>query len=184
MSGGDLREDIEEVIIDEESLQERISEMGSEITASYSPDTELRMVCVLRGAVVFMADLCRSIDLPVTFDFMDVTSYAGTESSGTVRIIKDLEDDIGGEDVLIVEDIIDTGLTLKNVIDMLETRKPASIKVATLLDKPERRDYKHLNVDFNGFEIPNKFVVGYGLDYSEKYRNLPFIGVLKEEKYS
>lgn len=179
-----LAEDIDEIIIDEEELQQRIAELGKEITESYPEDTELRLICILRGAVMFMADLSQSINLPVTFDFMEVSSYAGTESSGTVRIIKDLEDDISDKHVLIVEDIIDTGLTLKNVMEMLKTRKPASLKVATLLDKPERRDYKHVKVDFNGFEIPNKFVVGYGLDFAEKYRNLPFIGVLKEEKYS
>ncbi len=179
-----IEKDIAEVIIDEEELQQRIKEMGEEITDSYQEGTELRLICILRGAVMFMADLSQHINLPVTFDFMEVSSYAGTESSGTVRIIKDLEDDITGKNVLIIEDIIDTGLTLKNVINMLETRNPASIKVATLLDKPERRDYKHVQVDFNGFEIPNKFVVGYGLDYAEKYRNLPCIGVLKEEKYS
>ncbi len=183
MSLDTLTQDIDEIIIDEEELQQRITEMGEEITEAYPEGTELRLICILRGAVMFMADLSQKINLPVTFDFMEVSSYAGTESTGTVRIIKDLEDDISDKHVLIVEDIIDTGLTLKNVMDMLETRRPASLKVATLLDKPERRDYKHVQVDFNGFEIPNKFVVGYGLDFAEKYRNLPFIGVLKEEKY-
>ncbi len=179
-----LTDDIDEIIIDEEELQKRIAELGEEITETYPDDTELRLICILRGAVMFMADLSQNINLPVTFDFMEVSSYAGTESTGTVRIIKDLEDDISDKHVLIVEDIIDTGLTLKNVMEMLKTRKPASLKVVTLLDKPERRDYKHVQIDFNGFEIPNKFVVGYGLDFDEKYRNLPFIGVLKEEMYS
>ncbi len=184
MSAKIAEDKLAEVIIDQDELQNRIEEMGREITDAYEPGTELRLVCILRGAVMFMADLSQSINMPVTFDFMEVSSYAGTESTGTVRIIKDLEDAISGEHVLIVEDIIDTGLTLRNVVDMLKTRKPASIKVATLLDKPERRDYKHIDVDFNGFEIPDKFVVGYGLDYEEKYRNLPFIGVLEEDEYN
>ncbi len=180
-----LKKDIAEVIISEEELQQRIAEMGEQITEDYKDTTELMLICILRGAVIFMADLARNINLPVTFDFMDVSSYgSGTESSGTVRILKDLEDDIGGRHILIVEDIIDTGLTLKHVIKLLETRNPASVRVTTLLDKPERREMKHIVVDYNGFEIPDKFVVGYGLDFAEKYRNLPFIGVLKEEMYN
>ncbi len=180
-----LRKDIAEVIISEEELQQRIGELGELITEDYQDSTELMLVCILRGAVIFMADLARKINLPVTFDFMDVSSYgSGTESSGTVRILKDLEDDIGGRHILIVEDIIDTGLTLKHVIKLLETRDPASVRVATLLDKPERREMKHIEVDYNGFEIPDKFVVGYGLDFAEKYRNLPYIGVLKQEMYN
>ncbi len=180
-----LNEDIAEVIITEEELQQRIRELGEQISQDYDEDTELILICILRGAVMFMADLARNINLPVTFDFMDVSSYgSGTESSGTVRIIKDLEDDIGGRHVLIVEDIIDTGLTLKHVIKLLETRDPASVRAVTLLDKPERREMKHVEVAYNGFEIPDKFVVGYGLDFAEKYRNLPYIGVLKEELYN
>lgn len=178
-------EDIAEVIISEERLQKRIRELGEEISASYNPDDDIIMVCILRGAVLFMADLARCVNLPVTFDFMDVSSYGeSTTSSGMVRIIKDLEENIENRHVLIVEDIMDTGLTLKHVVDMLKTRNPASIKIVTLLDKPERRVEKQINADFNGFEIPDKFVVGYGLDFAEKYRNLPFIGVLKEELYS
>lgn len=177
--------DLAEIIITEEQIKERIKELAEEISACYEPDEELVMVCILRGAVMFMADLARQINLPVVFDFMDVSSYGQeTSSTGTVRIIKDLEENIEGRHVLIVEDILDTGKTLKHVIAMLETRRPASIKVVTLLDKPERRVVKHLEADFNGFEIPDKFVVGYGLDYAEKYRNLPFIAVLKEELYS
>jgi hypoxanthine phosphoribosyltransferase len=139
----------------------------------------------LRGAVLFMADLARNISFPVTFDFMDVSSY-GTEttSSGVVRILKDLEENIEDRHVLIVEDIMDTGLTLKHIVDMLKTRNPASLKIVTLLDKPDRRVQKEIKADFNGFEVPDEFVVGYGLDYAEKYRNLPFIGVLKEELYT
>nr|WP_226984203.1 hypoxanthine phosphoribosyltransferase [Halothermothrix orenii] len=177
--------DIKEIIIPEEVIQNRIKELGEEISNSYDPEDEVIMVCILRGAVIFAADLARHINLPVTIDFMDVSSYGqGTSSSGVVRIIKDLEENIENKHVLIVEDIIDTGLTLKHVVDMLKTREPASIKIVTLLDKPERRVEKQVEVDFNGFEVPDKFVVGYGLDYAEKYRNLPFIGVLKEELYS
>ena len=127
-----------------------------------------------------MADLARQLSLPVRFDFMDVSSYGEQAyTSGNVRIIKDLEENIEGKHVLIVEDIIDTGLTMKHVVNLLETRGPASIKIVTLLDKPERRTQKEVEVDFNGFEIPDEFVVGYGLDYAEKYRNLPYIGVIK-----
>ncbi|ACL68818.1 hypoxanthine phosphoribosyltransferase [Halothermothrix orenii H 168] len=180
-----MMKDIKEIIIPEEVIQNRIKELGEEISNSYDPEDEVIMVCILRGAVIFAADLARHINLPVTIDFMDVSSYGqGTSSSGVVRIIKDLEENIENKHVLIVEDIIDTGLTLKHVVDMLKTREPASIKIVTLLDKPERRVEKQVEVDFNGFEVPDKFVVGYGLDYAEKYRNLPFIGVLKEELYS
>ncbi len=176
--------DVEEVIINEEEIQERINELGKEITESYNEDDDIVMLCILRGAVIFMADLAREIDLPVVFDFMDVSSYgASTESSGVVRIVKDMEENIEGRNLLIVEDIIDTGRTLKHVVDMLQTRNPKSIKVVTLLDKPERRETKEIDADYNGFEIPDKFVVGYGLDYAEKYRNLSFIGVLKEKMY-
>lgn len=177
-------EDIKEVIIDEEELKQRISELGKEITDTYQDDDDIVMLCILRGAILFMSDLAREIDLPVVFDFMDVSSYgASTESSGVVRIIKDMEENIEGRHLLIVEDIIDTGRTLKHVVDMLKTRDPKSIKVVTLLDKPDRRVQKEIDADFNGFEIPDKFVVGYGLDFAEKYRNLSFIGVLKEKLY-
>ncbi len=180
-----LNRDIAGVIISEEELQERIKELGSQISSDYNKEDDIIMVCILRGAVMFLADLSRHIKLPVVFDFMDVSSYGqGTTSSGVVRIIKDLEENIEGRHVIIVEDIMDTGLTLKHVVDMLETRNPASIKIVTLLDKPERRVEKQISADYNGFEIPDKFVVGYGLDFAEKYRNLPFIGVLKEELYS
>lgn len=179
-----VEEIIEEVLIDEAQLQTRIEELGAQITEEYNKSDEVIMVCVLRGAFVFMADLAREVDLPVVLDFMDVTSYeGGIETTGDVRIIKDLEESIEGKDVLIVEDIIDTGLTLQHVIKMLKTREPASIKICTLLDKPERRTQKQVEVDWNGFEIPNKFVVGYGLDYQEKYRNVPYIFVPKPELY-
>ncbi|MFW6030712.1 MAG: hypoxanthine phosphoribosyltransferase [Halanaerobiales bacterium] len=177
-------EDILEVIITEEELQKRIAELGQTITDSYNQNDEIIMVGILRGAAIFMADLARKINLNVVFDFMDVSSYGqSTTSSGVVRILKDLEENIEGRHVLLVEDILDTGNTLKHVIDMLETRDPASIKVVTLLDKPERREVKKITIDFNGFEIEDKFVVGYGLDYAEKYRNLPYIAVVKEEVY-
>ncbi|MFO7819041.1 MAG: hypoxanthine phosphoribosyltransferase [Halanaerobacter sp.] len=178
-------EDItEEILIDEAKLQSRIEELGAEITAEYSKSDDIVMICVLRGAFIFMADLAREVNLPVVLDFIDVTSYeGGTETTGDVRIIKDLEESIEGKDVLIVEDIIDTGLTLKHVIKMLGTRDPASIKVCTLLDKPERRTEKQIEVDWNGFEIPNEFVVGYGLDYDQKYRNVPYIFIPKPKLY-
>lgn len=185
MSETFLEQDIKEILITEEEIKERIRELGREITASYNPRVKLIMAGILRGAVIFMADLARYIKRDVIFDFMDVSSYGkSTESTGMVRIIKDLEENIEGCHVLLVEDIIDTGQTLNHIIDMLGTRNPKSIRVTTLLDKPERRIEKQINVDFNGFEIPDKFVVGYGLDYAEKYRNLPYIGVLKEGKYS
>lgn len=177
-------DDIKEIIIDEKKLKNRIKELGVQITENYNEDDDIVMLCILRGAIIFMADLAREIDLPVVFDFMDVSSYgASTESSGVVRIIKDMEENIEGRHLLIVEDIIDTGRTLKHVVDMLKTRDPKSIKVVTLLDKPDRRVKKEIEADFNGFEIPDEFVVGYGLDFAEKYRNLSFLGILKEKMY-
>ncbi len=178
-----LEKDISEVIISEQKVKKRIAEMGKQISNSYEAGDDLIMVCILRGAVIFMADLARNISLPVTFDFMDVSSYGKSTESGMIRIIKDLEENIEGRHVLIIEDIIDTGKTIRHVLDMFATRNPASVKIATLLDKPERRVEKEVEVDYNGFEIPDKFVVGYGLDFAEKYRNLPYIGVLKKELY-
>ncbi len=186
-----LREDIKEIMISEEKLKNEIKRLGKKISNfyyqsdKYSKGQEIIMVGILRGAVIFMADLAREINLPLTFDFMDVSSYGkNASSSGNVRIIKDLEENIEGKHVLIVEDIIDTGLTMKHVIELIKTRNPITIKIVTLLDKPERRTQKKINVDFNGFEIPDEFVVGYGLDYAEKYRNLPYIGALKEKIYN
>ncbi len=180
-----MDQDFKEILFAEEEIQKRVRELGQQISRDYGSEGDLVLICILRGAVVFLADLARSIDRQVTFDFMDVSSYgAGTESSGVVRIIKDLEENIEGQHVLIVEDIIDTGQTLKYVVDVLQTRKPASVKIVTLLDKPERRVTKQVKIDYNGFEIPDEFVVGYGLDYAQKYRNLPFIAVLKPEAYS
>ncbi len=174
--------DVERVLISEEKLAERIAEMGKEITADYH-DQQILMIGVLRGAVIFMADLARAIKVPVAIDFMAVSSYGtGTASSGVVRILKDLDEDVEGKHILVVEDIIDSGLTLNYLLENLKSRKPASIKLCTLLNKPERRKVE-VNIDYNGFSIPDYFVVGYGLDYAERYRNLPFIGVLKPEVY-
>lgn len=175
--------DIESVLLSAEELSKRVAEIGAEITADYV-GKEILMIGVLRGAVLFMADLARAIKVPVAIDFMAVSSYgAGTSSSGVVRILKDLDEDIAGKHVLVVEDIIDSGLTLNYLLANLKSRKPASIKLCTLLNKPERRKV-NVKVDYNGFDVPDYFVVGYGLDYGEKYRNLPFIGILKPEVYS
>ena len=175
--------DVESVLLSTEELAKRIGELGAEITADYV-GKEILMIGVLRGAVVFMADLARTIKVPVAIDFMAVSSYgAGTSSSGVVRILKDLDEHIEGRHVLVVEDIIDSGLTLNYLMDNLKSRQPASIKLCTLLNKPERRKV-NVNIDYNGFNVPDYFVVGYGLDYAEKYRNLPFIGILKPEVYS
>lgn len=174
---------VEKVLISREEIEARVVALGKEITSEYE-GKEIIMVGILRGAVIFMSDLARKVEIPVTFDFMDVTSYGQkTESSGIVRIIKDLEENIEGRHVLIIEDIIDTGLTLKYVVSLLMTRSPASIKICTLLDKPDRRTEKQITVDFNGFEIPDYFVVGYGLDYAEQYRNLEDICLLSPEAY-
>lgn len=176
-------EDIKEVLVSTEAIATRVKEIGDEISADYA-GKDILMIGVLRGAVIFMADLARAISRPVAIDFMAVSSYgATTHSSGVVRILKDLDEDIEGKHLLIVEDIIDSGLTLKYLVENLKSRKPASIKVCTLLSKPSRRKVD-VPVDYNGFTIPDQFVVGYGLDYAEKYRNLPFIGVLKPEAYS
>lgn len=175
--------DVESVLLSAEELAKRIEEIGAEITADYA-GKEILMIGVLRGAVVFMADLARAIKVPVAIDFMAVSSYgSGTSSSGVVRILKDLDEDVAGKHVLVVEDIIDSGLTLNYLLDNLKSRKPASIKLCTLLNKPERRKV-NVQIDYNGFDVPDYFVIGYGLDYAEKYRNLPFIGILKPEVYS
>lgn len=174
--------DIEKVLITKEQLAARIEELGSEITAEYA-GKDILMIGVLRGAVIFMADLARAIKVPVALDFMAVSSYgASTSSSGIVRILKDLDEEIAGKHLLIVEDIIDSGLTLKYLLENLKSRKPASVRICTLLNKPERRKVD-VHIDYNGFSVPDEFVVGYGLDYAEKYRNLPFIGILKPEVY-
>lgn len=177
-----LEKDIEKVLYTEEQLKARVKELGAQITADYAGKTPL-IASVLRGSYVFMADLTRAIDLPLSVDFMAVSSYgAGTSSSGQVQILKDLSDRIDGKDLIIVEDILDSGNTLYYLLDVLRARRPASIKLCTLLDKPSRR-IKPIQADYCGFTIPDAFIVGYGLDFAEKYRNLPYIGVLKPELY-
>jgi hypoxanthine phosphoribosyltransferase len=180
----DLRADIGEILLTEEQIQARVTELGAAITADYR-GRALTLVSVLKGSLPFMADLMRSIDAPLRIDLMEVSSYGGatTESSGLVRILKDLSTSIEGEDVLIVEDIIDTGLTLNYLIRYLRGKKPASLRICTLLDKPARR-LVDIEVDYRGFTIPDQFVVGYGLDYGELYRNLRFVGVLRPEVYT
>ena len=179
----DLHEDIAEVLLTEEQIARRVAELGARITADYQGGP-LTLVSVLKGSLPFMADLMRAIDLPLRIDLMEVSSYGGstTESSGLVRILKDLSASIAGEDVLIVEDIIDTGLTLNYLIRYLRGKNPKSLRICTLLDKPARR-LVEIAVDYIGFEIPDQFVIGYGLDYGEVYRNLRFVGVLKPEVY-
>ncbi len=177
-----LEKDIQEVLFSEERLARRVGEIAEQITRDYR-GKEIMLISVLRGSFVFMADLCRRIDLPCTIDFMSVSSYGnGTSSTGQVQITKDLSSDITGKDLIVVEDILDSGNTLSYLLRVLEQRKPASIRLCTLLDKPERR-VKPVEVHYSGFTIPDAFVVGYGLDYAEKYRNLPYIGVLKPEVY-
>ncbi|GAB7232572.1 hypoxanthine phosphoribosyltransferase [Facklamia hominis] len=179
-----LEKDIERVLVTEEELAEAVKRLGEAITRDYQ-DKEILVVGILRGASLFMADVIRQIDCYLEIDFMDVSSYGtATESSGEVKIIKDLDTSVEGKHVLIVEDIIDTGRTLQYLINLLKVRKAASIKICSLLDKPSRRIMTDVIVDYVGIEVPNEFVVGYGLDYEQKYRNLPYIGVLKESIYS
>ena len=166
------------VLIPEEELKEKIAEMGEMISKEYE-GKEILMICVLRGGVFFACELAKHITGPLTMDFMSVSSYgSGTSSSGNVKIIKDLEDSIEGKHVLIAEDIVDSGNTLSTLIALLKARKPASIKLCTLLDKPDRRVVE-IEADYTCFKIPDKFVVGYGLDYDQHYRNLPYIGVVE-----
>ena len=175
-------QDVERILFTEEQLQKRVAELGAQITADYAGKNPV-LASVLRGSYIFMADLTRQIKLPLTVDFMAVSSYgSGTTSSGQVEIRKDLSDSIEGRDLLIVEDILDSGNTLYYLQRILNARHPASIKICTLLDKPERRA-KPIEADYKGFTIPDALVVGYGLDYNEKYRNLPYIGILKPEVY-
>ncbi len=167
-----------EVLIPEEEVDKRISEIGEEISKAYAGRT-IHMICILKGGAMFMCELAKRINLPVTMDFMSVSSYGDdTKSSGIVRISKDLDEKLEGKDVLIVEDIIDSGRTLSYLIEVLKQRGPKSIEICTLLDKPSRRE-KLVKVDYSCFSIPNEFVVGYGLDYAQKYRNLPYIGVVR-----
>jgi hypoxanthine phosphoribosyltransferase len=171
---------VEEVLIDEETLQGRIAELGAAVTDDYR-GRDLLLIGVLKGAVFFMADLMRQIDVPCEVDFMAISSYgAGVDSSGVVRILKDLDVSIEGRNVLVVEDIIDSGLTLSYLLRNLEAREPASLEVCALMTKPERRQ-NDVECRYVGFEIPNRFVIGYGLDFAERYRNLPYVGVLRDE---
>ena len=177
-----MREDIASILLTQEEIQKRIAEMGEEISRDYA-GREPVIVGVLKGCFVFMADLMRAISVPCSVDFMAVSSYgSATSSSGAVEINKDLGQDIQDRDVLIVEDILDSGVTLNYLTGYLRNRKPASIAIATLLDKPSRRK-ADVYARYTGFEVPDAFVVGYGLDYAEKYRNLPYIGILKPEIY-
>jgi len=177
-----LTGDIKKVLLSSEAIDQRVRELGAQITADYQ-GKEILMICILRGAVIFMGDLALAIKVPVALDFMAVSSYGGgSTSSGVVRILKDLDESVEGKHLLIVEDIIDSGLTLQYLTENLKSRNPASVKICTLLNKPSRRKIE-VDVAYTGFEIPDEFVVGYGLDYAEKYRNLPFVGILKPEAY-
>jgi len=172
-----MKEAVGEILIESEALQTRIAELGGEISREYE-GRDLLLVGVLKGAVFFMADLMRELTVPCEIDFMAISSYgAATDSSGVVRILKDLDANIAGRDVLVVEDIIDSGLTLSYLMRSLKARRPASLEICALLTKPERRELE-VKVRFVGFEIPNKFVIGYGLDFAERYRNLPYVAVL------
>lgn len=178
-----LHDDIEEILISEDQLRAQVAELGRQIAADYN-DKNLLLLGTLKGAVPFIADLARAITLPLELDYMAVASYGNTtQSSGVVRIVKDLEGPIDQKHVLIVEDIIDSGLTLSYLVDLLQRRRPLSLKLCSLLNK-ERERVKDVAVDYLGFTIPDKFVVGYGLDYAQRYRNLPYIGILKPEVYS
>lgn len=177
-----MDQDILEVLYTKEQLQRRVAELGAQISKDFQ-GKDLVLASVLRGSYIFMADLSRQVALPCTIDFMAVSSYGrGSTSSGQVNIIKDLSDPIEGKSLLIVEDILDSGNTLYYLREVLSARHPASISICTLLDKPDRRE-KNIFADYSGFLVPNAFVVGYGLDYAEKYRNLPYIGILKPEIY-
>jgi len=177
-----LEKDIQEVLFTEEQLRNRVKELAKQIEQDYA-GKEIMLIGILRGSFVFIADLCRYIDLPCTLDFMAVSSYGkGTSSTGQVQITKDLSEDISGRHVIVVEDILDSGNTLSYLLKILEHRHPASVRLCTLLDKPERR-VKKVDVHYSGYTIPDAFVVGYGLDYAELYRNLPYIGILKPEVY-
>ena len=168
-----------QVLISEEETDRRIKALGEQITKDYA-GRQVHMICVLKGGVFFMCELAKRIGVPVTMDCMSVSSYGGgTKSSGIVKIVKDLDQPIEGKDVLIVEDIIDSGRTLSYLMKIFRERKPASLRLCTLLDKPDRREVQNVEVDYVGFVVPDKFIVGYGLDYDQKYRNLPYIGVIE-----
>lgn len=177
------KSDISKVLLSEDEIKEIVQKLGKQISEDYK-DKNLLLVSVLKGSVMFMADLMRAIDIHCKIDFMAVSSYgAGTSTTGSVKIIKDLNIDLSGYDLLIVEDILDSGVTLSNLRDMLLTRHPASFKICTFIDKPERRK-ADVKADYVGAEVPDAFVVGYGLDYDEKYRNLPYLGILDPKVYT
>lgn len=177
-----MKNDIKEILFTEEEIQAKVKELGAKLTEDYDGKFPLA-IGVLKGAMPFMADLLKRVDTHLEMDFMDVSSYGkSTVSSGEVKIVKDLDTSVEGRDILIIEDIIDSGLTLSYLVDLFRYRKANSIKIVTLLDKPEGRK-ANIEADYIGFVVPNEFVVGYGLDYAEKYRNLPYIGVLKPEVY-
>ena len=177
-----MEKDIQEVLYSEAQIQKMVDRVGAEITRDYA-GKNLLLVSVLKGSVAFMADLMRAIRIPARIDFMAVSSYgSGTKTSGVVKIIKDLDINLAGYDIVIVEDILDSGKTLRYLIDLLRSRNPASVEICTLFDKPERREVD-VYAKYKGCEIPDAFIVGYGLDYDEKYRNLPYVGILKPEVY-
>lgn len=177
-----MRNDIERVLVKKEEISEIVKKLGKQISQDYEGKNPI-LITVLKGAFIFMADLVREVTIPCTLDFMAVSSYGGgTETSGKVRIIKDLETNIEGKDVIIVEDILDSGVTLSHLIELLNARKPRSIKICTLFEKPDRHKVE-IDVAYQGTVVPNEFIVGYGLDYAEKYRNLPDVCVLKREIY-
>ena len=174
-----MHDDVQEILFTEQQLKQRVAELGAAISRDYAGREPVLLVSVLRGSYIFMADLSRAIDIPVQIDFMSVSSYGkGTSTSGQVEIKKDLSDSIEGVHVIVVEDILDSGNTLSYLLQLLQARSPASVRLCTLLDKPSRRT-KEVELHYSGFTIPDYFVVGYGLDYAEKYRNLPYIGILK-----
>jgi hypoxanthine phosphoribosyltransferase len=176
-----MQNDIAEILVDAEEIRTKVTELGRRISDDYR-GRNLLLVGLLRGAIVFLSDLMRSIDIPVLLDFIGISSYGDSTESGAVRLVMDLETDIAGLDVLVVEDIVDTGKTLHYLVENLRARQPASLRICALLDKPDRRTVP-IDVDYVGFRIPDEFVVGYGLDFAEGYRNLPFVGVLKEHLY-
>ena len=180
----DMNRDIDHILVSEQQLRDKVAELGAAISRDYA-GRDLLLVSILKGAVVFMADLMRAVTIPCSIDFMVVSSYGGTNTTttGLVKIIKDLDQDLTGKDVLIVEDILDTGVTLSHLVPMLQMRNPNSVKICAILSKPSRRQ-ADIEPDYKGFDVPDEFVVGYGLDYDEKYRNLPYVGVLKPQVYN
>jgi hypoxanthine phosphoribosyltransferase len=182
--GREMGEDVAKVLLTAEQIAARVAEMGAQISRDYE-GKDLMLVCILKGANIFLADLCRHITIPLCYDFVAVSSYgADTKSSGVVRILKDLDESVESKHILVIEDIVDTGLTLRlsYLLENLRSRRAASVKICTLLDKPARRRVE-VPVDYSGFTIEDQFVIGYGLDYAGKYRNLPYVGVLKPEVY-